>query len=224
MRTCFTDDSLAFFSELALNNEKPWFEANRSRYERDVLVPMREFVAETSAACEGLDVPLKGDPAKSIYRINRDVRFSSDKSPYKTHCGALLTKEGIKHHEGVLYLHVDPTGSFLGVGFHMPEPDFLAAFRKSIVDEPADWEALLAKLPPLGTYSVLSRVPKGFEAYKESPLADSLKLKTYLVSRNLTDDELFSAALPNLAARFGKECLGLLEWGWRVRAKTHYSD
>ena len=128
----FGPQALSFFTALKFHQDKAWFDENRGLYQSDVLDPMTALLDDLTAAFAGKRIPLKGDGKRSIFRIHRDVRFAKDKSPYKTHCGAVMTRSGAKNDNGLLYLHISPEGCFAAAGFHMPEPADLAKLRKAI--------------------------------------------------------------------------------------------
>ena len=117
----FGPKALAFFKALKFHQIKAWFEENRALYESDVLEPMIALLDDLTATFAKKKIPLKADGKRSIFRIHRDVRFAKDKSPYKTHCGAVMTRSGGKMENGLLYIHIDPEGCFAAAGFHMPE-------------------------------------------------------------------------------------------------------
>src|SRR6476619_7498956 len=104
--------ALAFFKALKFHQSKEWFEENKAIYRGDVLEPMVALLDDLTATCAKQRIPLKADGKRSIFRLNRDVRFSKDKSPYKTHAGAVMTRSGGKNDPGVLYIHVSPEGCF----------------------------------------------------------------------------------------------------------------
>src|SRR5439155_25688264 len=95
-------------------------------------------------------VPLKADSKRSIFRLHRDIRFSKDKSPYKTHAGAVMTRSGGKDDPGVLYLHVSPEGCFAAAGFHLPEAGTLRKMREAIKAKPARFKTVLVALDKAG--------------------------------------------------------------------------
>lgn len=106
----FAPADLAFLSSLAARNERDWFLANRAVYD-DVLKPaLGALIADASTACAARGLPLGGDPAKSQFRIHRDVRFSKSKAPYKTHLSAVLTRDGLRMSPGMAYIHIEPEG------------------------------------------------------------------------------------------------------------------
>ncbi len=101
---------------------------------------MVALIDDLTAAFAARRIPLRGDGKRSIFRLNRDVRFSKDKSPYKTHAGAVMTRSGSKKDNGLLYIHIDPTGCFAAAGFYQPEARGLAALRKAMLAQPKQGE------------------------------------------------------------------------------------
>ena len=95
---------------MALTNDRDWFAAHRAAYDTGLKPALAALIADTSTACAARDLPLSGDPKRSVFRIHRDTRFSKDKSPYKTHVSATLTRDGQKMSPGMMYIHIEPEG------------------------------------------------------------------------------------------------------------------
>lgn len=208
-----------FFRGLAANNEKTWFEANRATYESAVREPVTALIAEVTTELTRRGVPLEGDAKRSPFRIHRDVRFSKDKRPYKTHAGVVWYRQGGgKAAGGVLYFHLDPTGCFAGVAFYHPEPEILDSLRERIRVHPDRFLEMQAALHRatlvLSEEEVLSRMPKGFEDLKGSPVDAALRLKSFVVRRALTDKQVQGRGLPGLLADVAEHALPLLRFGW----------
>jgi len=106
----FAPADLAFLSNLAARNERDWFIANRAVYDEVLKPALGALIADASTTCAARGLPLGGDPNKSQFRIHRDVRFSKNKSPYKTHLSAVLTRDGLKMSPGMAYIHIEPEG------------------------------------------------------------------------------------------------------------------
>lgn len=127
-----SNDTLKFLKDLSKNNNKDWFEKNRTRYE-NAQTEIKAFIAGWIAAYGKKDESIAHlDPKKCIFRIHRDVRFSANKSPYKTNLGAYLTKGGKNTNLAGFYLHIEPDNCFFGAGNYMPMPDQLAKIRQEI--------------------------------------------------------------------------------------------
>jgi uncharacterized protein (TIGR02453 family) len=216
--TGFGPKALAFFKALSFHQDKAWFEENRALYESDVLEPMVALLDDLTEAYAAKGIPLKALGKRSVFRIHRDVRFARDKSPYKTHCGATLTRFGGKLDQGLIYLHIDPEGCFMAAGFHMLEPAELAKVRQAIAAAPARLHALEKALAKgklaLTSEFQLSRVPRGFEALKGGPLDGVIRLKSFLVEEPMSEADIKSPKLTGKIVDFTRRAMPLLEFGW----------
>lgn len=215
----FGPRALAFFGALAFHQTKAWFEENRGLYESDVRGPLAALVTDLAAELARRDVPLTGDPKRSIFRINRDVRFSKDKSPYKTNAGATLTRDGSKLSQGLLYVQIAPKDCFAALGFYEPDPAQLAALRGAVLAKPDRWAAVTSGLAAAGLAlsreGAAKRMPRGFETVDPaSPLAADLRLKSLIVSRPLSADAILRPDLVGTIADFAEAGRGLLDFGW----------
>jgi uncharacterized protein (TIGR02453 family) len=216
--TGFGPGALPFFEALAANQNREWFQANKDNYENQVRAPMAALVEALSFAFAAHDIPLTGDPKRALFRIHRDVRFSKDKSPYKTNAGAVITRDGAKGSPGLLYVQVGGTGSFTGIGFYGLEPKDLATLRHAIADAPDRWLAIRSALNEEGLdFSMgyaLARLPKGFEGHAGSPVEGDLKLRNLIVSRPIPADRLQDPGLIDDIVAFASAGLPLLRFGW----------
>jgi uncharacterized protein (TIGR02453 family) len=223
----FGPKALQFFHDLASHQDRAWFQQHQSVYENEVQRPMAALVASLADELARRGVPLTGDPKRSMFRIHRDVRFSSDKSPYKTHAGAVLTRDGTKNCQGLLYIHVSPDGSFTASGFYHPEPEQLLALRTAMAASPGEFQqverALQEARLTLGRNDALKRLPRGFEDVAAGPTAENLKLKSFVVQRVLSEESLGRPSLVREIADFAEAALPLLKFGWAAldaRAET----
>jgi uncharacterized protein (TIGR02453 family) len=218
--TGFGAKALGFFTALAFHQDRAWFEENKALYQSDVVEPMTALLEELTVAFAKKKIPLRGDGKRSIFRIHRDVRFARDKSPYKTHCGAVMTRSGAKMEQGLLYLHISPEGCFAAAGFYMPEPADLTKLRQAIAASPAKFKTLEAVLKKgklaLGTESQLSRVPRGFEAFKDGPLEGAVRLKSFIVEEALPDRLITTAKMRDVVIDFAERASPLLTFGWKA--------
>ncbi len=214
----FGSQALPFLLALRENNDRTWFAENKATYVEECEAPFRELVLAVGRSLEAKGSPMAPRAKNPAYRIYRDVRFSKDKTPYKTHLGASLHREGDKSHPGLVYLHVEPGHSFLAAGFHQPDPPLLKALRSAIADDPEGFAGVLrslaAKKLELGGGEPLARMPKGFEAFADSPHAATLRNRSFLTSRRIEDDDLERRDLPEVVARFALEAAPLLEFAW----------
>lgn len=168
-------------------------------------------------------LPLRGDAQRSIFRLNRDVRFTREKHPYKTHMGAVLSRDGSKSSSGLLYLHIDPAGCMLAAGFWHPEPAMLATLRTAIRRQPDGLAAMRETLARAGLAldeaGAMKRLPRGFEDAKGSAEEAALKLRSFVTRRPVAATDIHAAALTDAVERFAHDTLPLLEWGWQAIAR-----
>lgn len=219
----FGKNALGFFKALTFHQDKAWFDENKALYHSDILDPMIALLDDLTAAFVRKRIPLKADGKRSIFRIHRDVRFARDKSPYKTHCGAVMTRSGAKMDNGLVYIHIDPEGSFAAAGFYMPEPADLARLRKTIAAGGGKaFATVTAALKKgkleLGSESQLTRVPRGFEALKDGPLDGTIRLKSFIVEEAFPDRLITSAKLADAIVDFAGRARPLLNFGWAALA------
>lgn len=174
----------SFLTELKTNNHKPWFDGERDRYQQ-LRLDFIAFVSDLIERAILVDPSLAGLEAKNcIFRINRDVRFSANKNPYKTNFSAYLAKGGKKFPGAGYYFHFEPGASFMAAGIWMPEAPLLKSIRQEIDYGFASFQDILAA-PALGDFELegdrLSRPPKGYEA--DNPAIEFLKLKSFVVTQ-----------------------------------------
>jgi uncharacterized protein (TIGR02453 family) len=193
--------TLKFLKDLKKNNNKPWFEAHRKEYEAGKS-DFAAFIQTVIDKHSKNDTTIKSIVAKDcMFRINRDVRFSKDKSPYKTNMGAYINRGGKKSVFAGYYFHCEPGQSFVGGGLWMPMPPELSKVRQEIdynldtfkkIVTSKKFKAVYKDLSHESEY-VLSRVPKGYEP--TNPAAEYLKMKSYVSMTSLKDSDLTSKEL-----------------------------
>lgn len=134
----------SFFSGLSNNNHKTWFDEHRTEYERNVRAPFITLVGELIQMIHQVDPSIAMEPKSTMYRINRDVRFSKDKAPYKLQMGANISRHGKKAMgKPGMYFEVNAKGGLIAVGCYMPNPEELTIYRDLIMHEGADLQAAL---------------------------------------------------------------------------------
>ena len=162
----FGPDAFAFLRELAAHQDRDWFAQHRERYETQARRPMIALLIALQEALKARKVSLKGDPVASVFRINRDVRFSKDKSPYKTNLSAALTRSGARDDAGVLYIQLAADACFAAAGFYNPPGDVLHAIRNTIAKNPPGFRVVVKQLAEAGLVldpsNCLTRLPQGF--------------------------------------------------------------
>jgi len=191
------NSTLKFLKDLKKNNNKPWFEKNKSVY-LDAKEDMDRFVEQVIEGFGKTDGNIATlQPKDCTYRIYRDVRFSQDKTPYKTHMGAYLNKGGKKVPTAGYYMHIEPGKSMAGGGLWMPQAPELNKVRQEIDYSLTEWTKLLGEknfkknfAGGLDREGMLSRPPKGYD--DANPAIGYLKMKSFIVTRDFTDAEVQS--------------------------------
>ena len=190
-QTRFEPRTIKFLEELRANNNRDWFNANKSRYEEDVLDVALRFIQSMQEPLARVAPHFTAVPTRvggSLMRVYRDTRFSKNKLPYKTNVGIQFRHERAKDvHSPGFYLHVDPDQVFVGVGMWRPDSDSLRLIRERIVAQPSQWRRVTGSAEfkrhfNLGGES-LQRPPRGFD--KEHPLIDDIKRKSFIAVRDL---------------------------------------
>jgi len=196
--------TIKFLKGLKKNNNKPWFDANRAGYE-DAKKDFAELIQSIIDKHSKKDGSIKELKAKDcMFRINRDIRFAKDKSPYKTNFGASINRGGKKSLFAGYYFHLEPGESFAGGGIWMPMPPELKKVRQEIDYNLDEFKKIITAKKFKSVYgelykgedASLSKVPQGFE--KDNPAADYLKLKSFLAMKKLTESDLTSKNLEKL--------------------------
>lgn len=193
MTAYITPELFQFFRELEANNNREWFEANKLRYEQTVRDPMLNFITDFGLRLAEISPHYVADARKSggsLFRIHRDVRFSRDKSPYKTFAGIQFRHESGKDaHAPGFYLHLQPEEVFVGVGIWHPENQTLGKIRDALVERPEQWLAAVNDPAFHATYRLagdsLQRPPKGYEA--THPLIEDIKRKDFIAVATLSE-------------------------------------
>lgn len=214
-----------FLRGLARHNERGWFEANRGRYEADVRAPLAALVEEVDVRLAALAPEIVGHPRQSLFRIHRDVRFSNDKRPYKTHAAAWFfhadAGRGVggaatAHGGAGFYFDIGPTTSEVGGGIWMPPRPTLLRIRDAIAEDHGTLRTILdaparrrrfGALSPTGR---LVRMPRGYGA--DHPAADLLRQQSFTLGRTLAERELLDPKLPDRLARDFARLLPLVRW------------
>jgi len=189
-------DLFEFLNALKENNNKEWFDANRKNYE-DCKANLVVFLSDVIAQTAKFDKSIIGvDAKKSIFRINRDVRFSKNKNPYKTNMGALLSAGGKKGLRAGYYLHFEPNATLLGAGIWMPETAVLNKVRQEIDYNSKEFLKIVENKNVLELFGGIDKseslktMPRGYDV--TLPYAEYLKLKSFTFFKKLSNKEVMS--------------------------------
>jgi uncharacterized protein (TIGR02453 family) len=218
--TGFRPAALGFLRDLSRNNQKAWFEAHRDAYESEVRAPLRALLEALDLQLARIAPELTADLKRSIFRINRDIRFSKDKSPYKTHASFWVNHRragggGPHVHGGAgLYFHIEPRASMVAAGFWMPPAPMLARIRATLSEDARGFKAALNAMPKrwgkLSEEAMLRRLPRGFT--EADPGAPWLRYQSFTVSHPLAATDLRRADLPDLLAREYAGVVPFVRW------------
>lgn len=210
----FSPKAFEFLRELESNNDRTWWEANKERYIEVIREPALDFINDFGPAIKGVSPHFTADSRTvggSLMRPYRDIRFSKDKTPFKTNVGIQFRHQrGKDVHAPGFYVHLEPRASFAGAGMWHPEPKVAQRIRQAIYEDPAGWEKATRAEEFSSAWSIdqdedeyLKRLPKGFEP--DHPWADDLRLKSFIASTRLTQAQVTSPGfLDDLADRFGR--------------------
>lgn len=201
IKTMINTETLKFLKALEKNNSKEWFDQNRKAYEQ-AKSNYLDFVGKVLGRMKKIDISLADlEPKQCVFRINRDVRFSKNKAPYKTNMGASFSKGGKKVQCAGYYFHLEPGASFIGGGFWMPMAPELNKIRQEIDYNFEEFNTIINKkkfktiFGSLSESEKLTRPPKGYEA--ENPAIELLKLKSFIVMSEVKDADLTGKDLTN---------------------------
>ncbi len=200
---------LEFLTQLKENNNREWFQAHKPAYEK-VKKEVEAFVASVIVEVAKFDKSIGLLDAKDcMFRIFRDVRFSPDKSPYKTNIGGFITQGGRKGLNAGYYIHFEPGTCMLAGGVYMPRPDVLKLLRNEVYFHSNEFKAILNKpsfkklFGDLDDFDKLKKAPKDFPA--DFPDVDLLKYKSYSVLHTVSDDRILAADYKDYAASVFRE-------------------
>ncbi len=198
----FDPEARRFLRELGENNNRAWFLARRADYERHVRGPLLSLVEELGESLGEYAPGYLRDPRKSVYRIYRDVRFSRNKEPYKTHAAAVFPRVGFERHSGAgFYFHFSADELLVGGGVYAPGSRELLRIREEIASAPDALRAILSGRAFSEAFGGLegqrlTRMPRGFP--RDHPAADLLRLKQFLAGATLSAEEIEK---PSIASR-----------------------
>jgi uncharacterized protein (TIGR02453 family) len=220
----FRPEALTFLRALRRHNNREWFERNRATYETELRAPLGALVEEMDVRLATIAPEIVGDPKRSLFRIHRDVRFSADKSPYKTHVACWFhhvdAGRGVgtqtPHGGAGFYFHMEAGRASLGGGIWMPPRPTLQRLRGAIDEDPRPLAAILRdaatrrRFGGLAEENMLTRMPRGFA--ETHPAATLLRHQSYTMGREIAQRDLLGPRLPDVLAREYTRLLPLVRW------------
>ena len=200
-------ETLAFLKALAKNNNRDWFQANKKSFDsaQDNMTAFAGYLIGEIGKFDDAVADL--DPKTCVFRIYRDVRFSKDKSPYKTNLGAYVAPGGRKSMQPGYYLHIEPGRSFIAGGKHIPDGPETLKIRNAIARKTGDFLKIVEKKSFLDTFGALhgdklKSAPKGFDP--EHKAIDYLRLKEFMAWTEFKDKDVLAADFPKTLVRMTK--------------------
>lgn len=217
----FRQEGLDFLRDLKDNNDRSWFKPRKHTFDEELKEPLECLAAELIRRLpDEAGIPVEGNPKKSLFRIYRDIRFSKDKSPYKTNLGAVFTRSGTKKDNGGVYVHVDSGGSFVGGGFYRAETRLVRAWRDEMARDPTGFLDMANSLESSGLEITLGdplkRMPRGIQADEDDEIAPFLKARWMFARAEVDDATLLDPSFSNTVIEVAKTTQPLLEWGWTI--------
>lgn len=213
----FPAEGISFLRRLKRNNNRPWFQEHRSEYQEQVRFPMQCLVASLAERMAGPAPELSFNPKTSIFRINRDVRFSADKAPYKTNIAASFEPKGIRDPTGSpgLYVGIEPGEIFVGGGLYLPSGEQLKKIRRAIADEPESYLAVVADRRFTKVFGEIQgerlvNAPLGYP--KDHPMIAHLRHKQFFVGREFPSTACLSPRFLTAVVGVFTDTLPLVRW------------
>lgn len=222
--TGFGDKAIPFLKALDFHQSREWFLENRDLFEQHLKEPLGDLVDTLTQrfAVEGLG--LKGDRKKSLFRINRDVRFAKDKRPYNRHLSAILSPDGTKMEQGVFFVHIGLERCFAAVAWWQPRPELLQAMRQAIAAKPQDFRTLAGRLAKgglaLDDQERMKRTPRGFEAVTEQDIVAAVRNRHFVVRQNIDPASIHGPGLVDDLVDFILRARPLLDWGRAIEGRV----
>lgn len=217
----FDAQSFAFLETLAAHNDRDWFTANKAVFATRLERPFIHLLETLSNRLADAPLPVSGGKA-TVFRMNRDVRFSEDKRPYKTNLSGLLTASGTKKEAGgIVYLQLDATGGFAAAGYYGLSPAELGPIRDAMIARTGDFAAIKAGLTQAGRDldrgDSLTAMPKGFAEHADHSHAAEIRLKSLILREDLGRDLWLSGEVVDRVERLVRDAMPLLAFAGAVR-------
>jgi uncharacterized protein (TIGR02453 family) len=220
----FGKKAIPFLKALDFHQSREWFQENRALYESELREPLGDLVEALTERLAAAGIGLGGDRKRSLFRINRDVRFSKDKRPYNQHVSAILSPDGTKMEEGVLFIYFGIDGCRAAVAWWQPKPELLAAMRKAIAEKPAEFRAMVAALKRNGLgldgEGALKRMPRGFEHVADPELAAAVRNRHFVVRHAIDPAAIHGLELADEIVGFTLRAKSLLDWGRKIEGRV----
>ena len=220
----FGKKAIPFLKALDFHQSREWFLENKDLFESELREPFGDLVDTLTARFEAAGLGLKGDRKKSLFRINRDVRFAKDKRPYNRHLSAILSPDGTKMEQGVFFVHVGLERCYASVAWWQPDAALLLAMRQAIATRPDEFQEMVRSLKKnrleLDPEGCMKRLPRGFEHVQDADIAAFVRNRHFVVRHEIDPASIHTAALVDELVDFTQRARPLLEWGRAVEGRV----
>jgi uncharacterized protein (TIGR02453 family) len=224
----FGQKAIPFLKALDFHQSREWFLENKALFESDLREPLGDLVETLTERFSAVGLGLKGDRKKSLFRINRDVRFAKDKRPYNRHLSAILSPDGTKMEQGVFFVHIGLERCFAAVAWWQPEAALLLAMRKAIAESAPQFRRMVTALKKNGLEldagERLKRAPRGFLQVWQPDLAGPIRSRHFVVRHAIDPAAIHTAALADELVDFTLRARPLLDWGRAIERAARGND
>jgi uncharacterized protein (TIGR02453 family) len=223
----FGKQAIPFLKAIGFHQSREWFAENRDIFERELREPFGDLVEVLSMRLGEAGLGLTGDRKRSLFRINRDVRFSKDKRPYNQHLSAILSPDGTKTSHGVLFVYIGVDRCFAAVAWWQSQPALLQAMRQAVATRPQAFRSMVARLKKNGLELAdeerMKRLPRGFEGVTDPELGAAVRNRHFVVRQSIDPAAIHSPGLVDELVDFTLRAKPLLDWGRAIegRPATH---
>jgi uncharacterized protein (TIGR02453 family) len=213
--TGFPKEGISFLKQLKKNNNREWFTKHKSEYEDFVKLPIQSLITSLKAPMAKLAPEIDVNPKRSMFRIYRDIRFSKNKQPYKTHAAAVFHLKGHWEDSAGYYVHIEPGNVYVGGGIYMPSSDQLKRIRHAIADNPKEFLAIVSDETFHKRFKTLEgeklqRIPLGFP--KDHMMAEWLKYKSFYTGVEWKEDVCYAPKFLDKIIQVYKDLLPLIRF------------
>ncbi len=216
----FGDNAMPFLKALGFHQSREWFQENRKIYDAELFMPFVALLQSANQRLAAKNIPLRGERKTSLFRINRDIRFSKEKHPYNTRVSGVLTRTGTKKDTGGLYMHFEPDNCFLASGLWFPPGPKLKAMREQIVARKSAFLKLTKELErsglPIGHDQMVTRTPLGFKDVDDQDVLFWLKHKSFIIQQKLDEKVIHTPQLLDEIEQFGAKIMPFMQFVWRA--------
>jgi len=213
----FSAKSFQLLEGLRDNNNREWFHANKVEIKEHCQDPFAFLLDCVTQELSDHSVRLSGGK-RTMFRLNRDIRFSKNKAPYNFHVSGMLTRSGQKNEQGgMVYFRLDPTGGWIGAGYYGLSAKRMGPIRDQIIDDPDRFQVLVDHLAEAGLEfsreDSLTTMPRGYREHSEADFAWALQMKNFLTSKPLKRNDWKGEGVVEMVADFARHVTPLLEYG-----------